>query len=263
VSFGATLRLLRTNAGFTLRDLADRIGVSNAYLSRVENGHDAPPTPDRLAALARALDLAPTTLIELADRVAPFASDYLERIPEARELMVEILRRNPNRMDLARIRAFVERELPLPADRECGLEDQFLAANRVVIGLSCSDIGDAIDVAATRLVAATEVLRLATAMRARERSCTSALGAGLAVPHAIVPNAHAAAVVVTLQPALGAETPDGRPLRLLVAHVHPGGPRHTRLLARLAHLADASMVQALCAERDPRRLLRELRSRLD
>lgn len=42
---GATLRLLRTDAGLSLRDLARRIGVSSAYLSRVENGVDAPPRP--------------------------------------------------------------------------------------------------------------------------------------------------------------------------------------------------------------------------
>lgn len=46
--FGAALRLLRVEAGLSLRALAQRIGVSSAYLSRVEHGHDAIPTPDRL-----------------------------------------------------------------------------------------------------------------------------------------------------------------------------------------------------------------------
>ena len=53
--FGAALRLLRVDAGVTLRALAERVGVSSAYLSRVENGHDAVPTPDRLADIAAAL----------------------------------------------------------------------------------------------------------------------------------------------------------------------------------------------------------------
>lgn len=262
MSFGATLRLLRTTAGFTLRDLAERIGVSNAYLSRVENGHDAPPTPDRLAALARALGLPATTLIELADRVGPFASDYLDRTPEARELMFEILRRNPNRMQLARIRAFVEREIPFAEERDCGTNADFFAPERVVVGLSCSELEDALDVAVTRLAAGAQALSLVRAMRARERGCTSTLGAGLAVPHAIVPNARSLAVLVTLHPPLQVETADGAPLRMLVVHVHAGGASHMRLIARLARLAEPSIVAALCTEENPARLLAEIESRL-
>ena len=45
LNLGATLRLLRVEAGLSLRELAARVGVSTAYLSRVENGHDAAPTP--------------------------------------------------------------------------------------------------------------------------------------------------------------------------------------------------------------------------
>ena len=67
--FGATLRLLRIEAGLGLRELAQRVGVSSAYLSRVENGHDAPPTPDRLATIARILGLSPSVLLELGQRV--------------------------------------------------------------------------------------------------------------------------------------------------------------------------------------------------
>ena len=55
--FGAALRLLRVDAGISLRGLAEEVGVSSAYLSRVENGHDAPPTADRLVALAEAIGI--------------------------------------------------------------------------------------------------------------------------------------------------------------------------------------------------------------
>jgi PTS system nitrogen regulatory IIA component len=59
--FGFTLRLMRTTAGFSLRELAARVGVSSAYLSRVEHGHDPIPTLDRLASIARCLRVSPTS----------------------------------------------------------------------------------------------------------------------------------------------------------------------------------------------------------
>src|SRR6185503_8511135 len=92
--FGATLRLLRVDAGISLRGLAERIGVSSAYLSRVENGHDAPPTPDRLVALAKELGVAPASLVGLTDRPSPTVSEYVARVPAASALFFEIARRD-------------------------------------------------------------------------------------------------------------------------------------------------------------------------
>ena len=54
-SLGGTLRRLRLESGISLRDLARRLGVSSAYLSRVEHGLDAVPTPERLEAMAEEL----------------------------------------------------------------------------------------------------------------------------------------------------------------------------------------------------------------
>lgn len=46
---GADLRALRTGAGLTLRDLAERIGRSYSTLSRIENGRQTPTTGDLTA----------------------------------------------------------------------------------------------------------------------------------------------------------------------------------------------------------------------
>lgn len=257
--FGATLRLLRVHAGWTLRELAQRIGVSNAYLSRVENGHDAPPTPDRLAAIAQALDLPASTLVELADRIGPFTSDYVERVPAARELVMDLLRRELGPVEIARVRGFVEREFPMPTGGRA--DARALAAmldpSRVVLGLSCSDIEDVIDVAATKLagVAGRSAREIGGAILARERSCSSALGAGLSVPHTIVEAAKPGAVVVTLRHALDGETPDGAPLRTFIVHVHRGGAAHAQVLAQMARLAEASMVATLSGAADSRQVI--------
>jgi len=260
--FGATLRLLRHDAGFTLRDLAERIGVSNAYLSRVENGHDAPPTPDRLAALARAFGLPPTTLVELADRITPVASDYFDAVPGARDLMMEIVRRKLTPAQVARVRAFVDREFPdEQAARAVREAARLFDAARVVVGLACTDLEDVVDVASTRLAERAGGLSppaLSDAILARERACATLLGSGLGIPHAIVPTARPSAVIVTLRRPLAVDTPDGAPLRVVVVHVHAGGPPHTTVLAQLARLADAELVDEIADLRSPPHIVRAL-----
>ena len=60
VEFGDVVRRLRearaeTDAGFSLRQVAMRCGVTPAYLSRIERGEVAPPGEETLIKLAREL----------------------------------------------------------------------------------------------------------------------------------------------------------------------------------------------------------------
>ena len=43
--FGAKLRQLRTRKGMTLKNMADDLGLSSAYLSSLEHGHRGLPGP--------------------------------------------------------------------------------------------------------------------------------------------------------------------------------------------------------------------------
>jgi transcriptional regulator with XRE-family HTH domain len=59
---GALIRAQRVTAGLSLRDLAERTSVSNAYLSQIERGlHE--PSISVLGAIARALDVALEVLL--------------------------------------------------------------------------------------------------------------------------------------------------------------------------------------------------------
>lgn len=60
---GASLRDLRASAGFTLRQLATRVGASPAHLCLVENDH-ALPSLDLLARLASEFGLSVGALVE-------------------------------------------------------------------------------------------------------------------------------------------------------------------------------------------------------
>jgi PTS system nitrogen regulatory IIA component len=267
--FGATLRLLRLDAGLSVRALAERVGVSGAYLSRVENGHDGVPTPDRLAAIAGALGLPETVLVQLADQVGPFVARYVRRVPAAASLFLEIARRDLGDAQLAAVRELVSRRFPAasaaPAPRTVPL-GALLSTNRVVVQLSCEDLEDAIDVAAARLArhAGARARLLAARILAREREASTAVGNGFGVPHALIPGAPLEAALVTLAQPLPAPTPDGRPLRVLVVLVGAGGgPPFLDVLAQVARLARSDSAEALCRARDPRRLLARLAQQED
>lgn len=64
-SLGALIRAHRSAAGLSLRDLADRTSISNAYLSQIERGlHE--PSLTVLRAVAGALGVPLASLLERA-----------------------------------------------------------------------------------------------------------------------------------------------------------------------------------------------------
>jgi PTS system nitrogen regulatory IIA component len=243
LTLGATLRLLRVEAGLSLRELAARVGVSTAYLSRVENGHDAAPTPERLTAIARELDLPAPLLVDLAQRVSPYLASYLEAEPEAGALFLEIARRQLDGAALRRLRALLEEAFPLPAARRAPAAPELaplVAPARVLLQLQCAGLEDALDLCAGRLLSAGEppgARALAAALRARVEQASPALGHGVAVVHAPLPAGAAprGALATLAAPLPGVPTPDGAPVRLLV--VLAGGERGRPHLLRLAHVA--------------------------
>ena len=252
--FGATLRLLRMEAGMGLRELAQRIGVSGAYLSRVETGRDAAPTPDRLIAIADTLGLPRSVLLELARQTGPAVDGYVQRTPEAGALFLEIARRGLAGPDIARIKAFIDTEFPHAA-AVAGARRlvDLLPPDRIVVRLSCSDLEELVEVAATRVGDGMDVRAVADRVLAREREQPTVLGAGFAAPHAHFDHlAQDAAVLVTLAEPLVIDTPDDRPIRVAVLLLS-GSDRSARLhlLARVARLASYDIADELAAARDP------------
>jgi len=254
VHFGTTLRLLRMSAGLGLRELAQRIGVSGAYLSRVENGHDAAPTPDRLIAIADVLGLPRAVLLELARQAGPAVDGYLQRTPEAGALLLELARRGFTGPQIARIKAFVDTEFPSKkvATSERGLSE-LIPPHGIIVGLACDDLEDLVGVAATRLTGGLDPRDVAGLVLERERHQSSALGAGFIAPHAVLGSRQTEqAIVVTLARPLSLETPDARPI--LVAILLVCGAEQTirlRALARIARLASYDIADEVVAAKTP------------
>lgn len=246
--FGATLRLLRVGAGVGLRSLAGEIGVSGAYLSRVEHGHDPPPTSDRLVEIAAVLGVPPETLLDLAERLDPVVSTWAADEPAAGRLVRELARRRLGPAQLARVLAFVEAEFPL--DRNDGPQiGELLPSSSILLGVRVGTVDDLLELAALR-VAPADPSPVAHALRSREKTSCTAVGQGLLVPNCVEPVGRPAAVLATLASPLDVPTPDGRPLRAMLALVGIGsGPEALRTLAAAAALARPDRMEALVRAR--------------
>ncbi|WP_282936678.1 helix-turn-helix transcriptional regulator [Paenibacillus sp. RC67] len=66
MNFYEQLRDMRKLKGFTIRELADRSGVSAAYISQLENGNRGVPSPDVLMKLSEGLNTPYSELMEVA-----------------------------------------------------------------------------------------------------------------------------------------------------------------------------------------------------
>ncbi len=84
-TLGSRLRRLRRAAKLTQHQVAERVPMSAANLSRIENGEQGPPSEEVLEGLARALDADLTELLTLAGRAGatPTADMLLREIREA------------------------------------------------------------------------------------------------------------------------------------------------------------------------------------
>ena len=86
-SFGDTIRDLRVAQDFGLRETASKVGISPAYLSRIERGKERPPRPDVIKALAKTLAADPDVLFRLSSSTDPEVIDFLHDQPEAIALL--------------------------------------------------------------------------------------------------------------------------------------------------------------------------------
>ena len=105
-AFGDHLRQCREarkaqDPSFSVRKLAQTIGVEPSYLSKVERGIEAPPSEPRIVALAQALGEDSDVMLALAGKVS---SDLMEAIRLRPALFGQLLRELRNLPDHAVLR---------------------------------------------------------------------------------------------------------------------------------------------------------------
>ena len=74
---------------FSVRQVAQRIGVEPAYLSKIERGDVAPPSEAKIRALAKELDEDTDVLLAMAGKVS---SDLQEIIRKRPQLFADLIR---------------------------------------------------------------------------------------------------------------------------------------------------------------------------
>ena len=193
--------------------------------------------------MARELGMPATLLMDLAHRVSPFVVDYVERVPEAGSLFLEIAHRRLDPGQIAELRALLDERFPpgrAAARPPHPRISDLLTADRIVLQLRCSGMEDVLDVAVGRLASTScDPSTIANALRKREAEVSSAIGGGVAVPCAYVPGASPAAALVTLARPMRYDTPDQTPLRLVIVLLGS-----TQAGDRLLNLADVARMSA-------------------
>jgi HTH-type transcriptional regulator, competence development regulator len=79
--FGETIREMREAQGLGLREAAERLSISPAYLSRIERGKERPPKPEVIKRIATLLGGDQDLLFRLADSTDPSLAEFLNLMP--------------------------------------------------------------------------------------------------------------------------------------------------------------------------------------
>ena len=86
-TFGETIREMRQAQEMGLRAAAERLGISPAYLSRVERGKERPPRPELVKRLAALLGGNSDLLFRLAESTDPDLAAYVRSTPNVPEFL--------------------------------------------------------------------------------------------------------------------------------------------------------------------------------
>ena len=104
--FGKYLRKARekrreSDASFSVRQLATRVGIEPSYLSKIERGQQPPPSETTIVTLANELGEDPDVLLALAGKVSNELQSIIRRRPK---LFAELIRQLKNAPEKAVLR---------------------------------------------------------------------------------------------------------------------------------------------------------------
>lgn len=106
MTFGTYIRNRREviragDSSFSVRQVAQRIGVEPAYLSKIEREEVAPPSEEKIRTLALELNEDTDVLLAMAGKVS---SDLLEIIRKRPQLFADLIRQLKSQPDHAILR---------------------------------------------------------------------------------------------------------------------------------------------------------------
>jgi transcriptional regulator with XRE-family HTH domain len=101
MTFGKYIRVHRESLKekdrrFSVRQVAQRIGVEPAYLSKIERGDVAPPSEAKIRALAKELDEDADMLLAMAGKVSSDLQEIIRKRPQLFADLIRQLKTLPN-----------------------------------------------------------------------------------------------------------------------------------------------------------------------
>lgn len=91
-----------------LRETASKVGISPAYLSRIERGKESPPRPEIVKQLAKLLAADPDVLFRLSSSTDPELVGFLHDEPEVMNLLRFLKSSNFTQEQLKELRKVAE-----------------------------------------------------------------------------------------------------------------------------------------------------------
>lgn len=88
--------LLAEDRRFSVRQVAQRIGVQPSYLSKVERGEVAPPSEATIGKLAVELDIDADVLLAMAGKVSSDLQEIIRKRPQLFAELIRELKRQPD-----------------------------------------------------------------------------------------------------------------------------------------------------------------------
>ena len=109
MQFGTYLRdrreeLRRDDRNYSLRKVAQRVGIEPAYLSKIERGEFAPPSEATTVKLAKELGEDPDVLLAMAGKVSSDLQEIIRKRPKLFAELIRQLKRAPNHAVLKVVR---------------------------------------------------------------------------------------------------------------------------------------------------------------
>ena len=89
-------RLRKSDASFSLRQVALRVGIEAAYLSKIERGEFAPPGEETIRSIARELNEDADVLLAMAGKVSSDLQEVIRRRPKLFADLIRQLRDMPD-----------------------------------------------------------------------------------------------------------------------------------------------------------------------
>ena len=97
-------RLRQTDRSYSLRQVARRIGVEPAYLSKIERGDVAPPSEATTVKLAKELGEDPDVLLAMGGKVSSDLQEIIRKRPQLFAELIRQLKKAPNHAVLKVVR---------------------------------------------------------------------------------------------------------------------------------------------------------------